>query len=65
MTGSTSAATTAGRICPNCDGFAIAAVSSGPRDARGHLQTLTVDCPACHGTGIASARAAQFAGGRA
>ncbi|WP_425833026.1 hypothetical protein [Streptomyces fractus] len=43
------------RVCSNCDGFASAAVSSGlDRDARGHLPTVTVDCPVCHGTGIRS-----------
>ncbi|MFF3931572.1 hypothetical protein [Streptomyces hirsutus] len=43
------------RICPACDGFASAAVTLGGRDARGHLRTITVDCPACHGTGVVSA----------
>jgi hypothetical protein len=38
-------------ICPDCDGFASAAVSSGGRDAYGHLHTLTVHCPACQGLG--------------
>ncbi|AZQ34839.1 hypothetical protein EJ357_16205 [Streptomyces cyaneochromogenes] len=51
MTGPNPATTTTARICPNCDGFATAAISSGGRDARGHLHTLTVDCSACHGTG--------------
>lgn len=52
------------RICPNCDGFATAAISSGGRDTRGHLHTLTVDCPACHGTGAVPVSVAQLAGGR-
>lgn len=39
------------RICPNCDGFASAAVTLGSRDRRGHLRTITAHCPACHGTG--------------
>ncbi|MEV5932511.1 hypothetical protein AB0L56_07020 [Streptomyces sp. NPDC052079] len=56
MTGPTPATRTTARICPNCDGFATAAISSGGRDDRGHLHTLTVDCPACHGTGTAPAR---------
>jgi DnaJ-class molecular chaperone len=43
------------RICPACDGFATAAVTLGGRDSRGHLRTLTVDCPACHGTGTVPA----------
>ncbi|PBC61296.1 hypothetical protein BKI49_25220 [Streptomyces sp. Tue6028] len=41
-------------ICPDCHGFASAAVSSGGRDRHGHLRTLTVNCPACHGTGTVS-----------
>ncbi|MET7696925.1 hypothetical protein [Streptomyces sp. NPDC005485] len=64
MTGHTPAPATTARICPNCDGFATAAITSGGRNARGHLRTLTVDCTACHGTGIRHARVAQFAGGR-
>ncbi|GCB47235.1 hypothetical protein [Streptomyces sp. NL15-2K] len=41
------------RICPNCDGFASAAITTGGRDRHGHLRTVTADCPACHGTGTA------------
>ncbi|MFJ8031318.1 hypothetical protein [Streptomyces sp. NPDC096032] len=44
------------RICPACDGFASAAITFGGRDARGHLRTITAHCPACHGTGTATAR---------
>ncbi|MGY4992333.1 hypothetical protein [Streptomyces sp. 900105245] len=44
------------RICPACDGFASAAITLGGRDARGHLRTITAHCPACHGTGTATAR---------
>jgi hypothetical protein len=40
-------------ICPNCDGHASAAISTGGRDRRGHLRTITVDCRVCNGTGIA------------
>ncbi|CCK27592.1 hypothetical protein BN159_3213 [Streptomyces davaonensis JCM 4913] len=65
MTGPIPATTANARICPNCDGFATAAVSSGGRDHRGHLRTLTVNCPACHGHGTWHTRAAQLAGGRA
>ncbi|MET8289302.1 hypothetical protein ABZV80_29255 [Streptomyces sp. NPDC005132] len=41
------------RICPNCDGFAAAAITLGGRDRNGHLRTITAHCPACHGTGTA------------
>ncbi|WTQ47226.1 hypothetical protein OG539_15210 [Actinacidiphila glaucinigra] len=54
------------RICPACDGFASAAITLGGRDRHGHLRTLTVHCPACHGTGTRSTRTvASIAGGRA
>ncbi|MFE2539369.1 hypothetical protein [Actinacidiphila glaucinigra] len=54
------------RICPACDGFASAAITLGGRDRHGHLRTLTVYCPACHGTGTRPARtAASIVGGRA
>ncbi|MEU0754417.1 hypothetical protein [Streptomyces albogriseolus] len=46
----------ASRICPVCDGFATAAVTIGGRDRHGHLRTITVHCPACHGTGTGTAR---------
>ncbi|MFJ2926598.1 hypothetical protein ACIPIU_16575 [Streptomyces massasporeus] len=39
------------RICPNCDGHASAAITTGGRDRHGHLRTITVDCRACHGLG--------------
>ncbi|WP_371599479.1 hypothetical protein [Streptomyces sp. NBC_00564] len=39
------------RICPDCDGFASAAVTLGGHDRHGHLRTITVHCTACHGTG--------------
>ncbi|MCX5532380.1 hypothetical protein OG785_17655 [Streptomyces sp. NBC_00006] len=51
-----------GRVCPNCDGFPVVAVSSGlGRDARGNLRTLTVTCRTCvgHGT-LADARRARL-----
>ncbi|MET8407330.1 hypothetical protein ABZV34_04330 [Streptomyces sp. NPDC005195] len=41
------------RICPNCDGFASAAITLGGRNRNGHLRTITAHCSACHGTGIA------------
>ncbi|QFZ76581.1 hypothetical protein GFH48_27890 [Streptomyces fagopyri] len=44
------------RICPNCDGFASAAITLGGRDRNGHLRTITAQCPACHGTGTLTAR---------
>ncbi|MDQ0715123.1 RNase P subunit RPR2 [Streptomyces luteogriseus] len=44
------------RICPNCDGFATAAITTGSRDQHGHLQTITANCRACDGTGTVPGR---------
>ncbi|MFI8833282.1 hypothetical protein ACIGPN_19950 [Streptomyces afghaniensis] len=44
------------RICPNCDGHASAAISTGGRDRLGHLLTVTVDCRACYGLGTVQPR---------
>jgi hypothetical protein len=51
--------TTTARICPNCDGFATAAIITGGRDRHGHLRTITANCPACNGRGTAPARRVQ------
>ncbi|MFI9826325.1 hypothetical protein ACIHIX_01460 [Streptomyces sp. NPDC051913] len=48
--------TPARRICPDCDGFASAAVTLGGRDRRGHLRTITAYCPACNGLGVIRTR---------
>ncbi|MFD9218681.1 hypothetical protein ACFWDI_01295 [Streptomyces sp. NPDC060064] len=39
------------RVCSHCDGFPAVRVTLGGRDRRGYLRTVTVHCPACHGTG--------------
>ncbi|MER7173404.1 hypothetical protein [Streptomyces mesophilus] len=39
------------QVCRYCNGFASVAVSSGGRDQRGHLRTITIDCPTCLGFG--------------
>ncbi|WP_037669345.1 hypothetical protein [Streptomyces griseus] len=44
--------TPAPRICGNCDGFASVAITLGGRDPRGHLRTITANCPACNGLGV-------------
>ncbi|MEU1034529.1 hypothetical protein ABZ402_38655 [Streptomyces mirabilis] len=53
------------QICPNCDGFASAAITLGGRDRNGHLRTITAHCPACHGTGTAHRPARLREGARA
>ena len=49
-------ATPTPRICPNCDGFATAAITTGSRDQHGNLPTLTIACQACNGLGTVPAR---------
>ncbi|MFJ3101780.1 hypothetical protein [Streptomyces sp. NPDC086835] len=44
------------RVCSNCDGFPAVRITLGGRDRRGNLRTITVHCPACHGTGTRPAR---------
>ncbi|MEU5385823.1 hypothetical protein [Kitasatospora cineracea] len=44
-------------ICPNCDGFASAAIATGLRLTDGSRDTVPVNCPACHGTGTGTAPA--------
>ncbi|MFD5950677.1 hypothetical protein ACFWAZ_35370 [Streptomyces collinus] len=51
----------AARICPNCDGFATAAITTGSRDRHGHLHTITANCPSCHGQGTVPARVREGA----
>ncbi|MEU1792837.1 hypothetical protein [Streptomyces californicus] len=36
-------------ICANCDGFPT--ITTGTRTPNGQRQTITANCPACHGTG--------------
>jgi hypothetical protein len=57
MPGPIPATITHARICPNCDGFATAAVPSGTRHLDGSRVLLRVDCGTCHGTGTAPLRA--------
>ncbi|MER6244057.1 hypothetical protein [Streptomyces griseorubiginosus] len=56
MTGPAPATSTTTRICPNCDGFASAAITLGGRDRHGHLRTITAHCPACNGLGVTRTR---------
>ncbi|MFI8240989.1 hypothetical protein ACIF83_27550 [Streptomyces sp. NPDC085866] len=43
------------RICRDCDGFAAVAITTGSRHCDGTRVTLRVTCPACKGSGTASA----------
>lgn len=44
------------RVCPNCDGFPVVAITTGTRLSNGARATLRVICPACQGTGNAPAK---------
>lgn len=57
--------TTPVRVCAHCDGYPTVRVTLGGRDRHGNLRTITVHCPACHGTGTRPVRTAQLIGGRA
>ncbi|WP_225636035.1 hypothetical protein [Streptomyces solaniscabiei] len=39
------------RICRDCDGFPIVAITTGARHPDGVRATLRVTCPTCKGTG--------------
>ncbi|MFE0413973.1 hypothetical protein [Streptomyces tendae] len=39
------------RVCRDCDGFPVVAITTGTRHADGSRSTLRVTCPACDGTG--------------
>ena len=56
MPGPNPALSSTARICPNCDGFATAAVPSGTRHRDGTRVLLHVDCGTCHGTGTVPLR---------
>jgi DnaJ-class molecular chaperone len=53
-----------GHICAHCDGFPVVAITTGTRRLDGTLSTITVNCPACNGTGHAPASRALVAAGR-
>ncbi|WP_405779885.1 hypothetical protein [Streptomyces sp. NBC_00859] len=38
-------------VCSHCDGFPNVAITTGQTTPDGQRQTITADCPACHGTG--------------
>ncbi|WP_031476702.1 hypothetical protein [Streptomyces bicolor] len=56
MPGPNQAIVTRVRICPNCDGFATAAVPAGTRHSDGSRVLLHVDCATCHGIGTVPLR---------
>ncbi|MER5992017.1 hypothetical protein [Streptomyces viridosporus] len=39
------------RVCRDCDGFPVVAITTGTRHRDGTRATLRVACPTCRGTG--------------
>ncbi|MFD0209083.1 hypothetical protein ACFVH9_08095 [Streptomyces hirsutus] len=39
------------RVCRDCDGFPIVAITTGTRPPDGTRHTLRIACPTCRGTG--------------
>ncbi|WP_081240866.1 hypothetical protein [Streptomyces viridosporus] len=39
------------RVCRDCDGFPVVAITTGTRHADGTRATLRIACPTCQGTG--------------
>ncbi|WP_405561356.1 hypothetical protein [Streptomyces sp. NBC_01180] len=48
-------------VCAHCDGFPKAAVTTGQTTPNGRRETITADCPACHGTGHTTTPARAYA----
>ncbi|WP_032773352.1 hypothetical protein [Streptomyces sp. NRRL F-2202] len=38
-------------ICGHCDGFPTVTITTGNRASDGQRETISANCPACHGTG--------------
>ncbi|WP_411144947.1 hypothetical protein [Streptomyces sp. x-80] len=43
------------RVCPSCDGFSTAAITTGTRHQDGSRVLVPVTCRSCHGAGYAPA----------
>ncbi|GGZ53989.1 MULTISPECIES: hypothetical protein [Streptomyces rochei group] len=52
------------RVCRDCDGFATAAITTGPRHTDGTRATLRVTCPTCKGTGTTAPATLLYRAGR-
>ncbi len=39
------------RVCRDCDGFPVVAITAGTRHTDGTRTTLRITCPTCQGTG--------------
>lgn len=54
----------AARVCPDCDGFPVVAITTGTLHADGSRHVIPAICPACHGTGRTPVRPARVLAGR-
>ncbi|MEU8725672.1 hypothetical protein [Streptomyces antimycoticus] len=52
------------RRCPACDGFPVAAITTGARHRDGSRVTIRVTCPSCRGTGHAAPAPVLIRSGR-
>ncbi|MFI6021052.1 hypothetical protein ACIBCP_25850 [Streptomyces sp. NPDC051287] len=52
------------RVCSDCDGFPVVAITTGTRNPDGTRTTLAINCRACHGTGTTTPAAALARAGR-
>lgn len=52
------------RVCRDCDGFPMVAITTGTRHPDGTRATLRVTCPACKGTGTTAPAASLIRAGR-
>ncbi|MFF0116314.1 hypothetical protein [Streptomyces prasinus] len=52
------------RVCRDCDGFPIVAITTGTRHTDGTRTTLRITCPTCRGTGHATPAAGLTRTGR-
>ncbi|WP_416531524.1 hypothetical protein [Streptomyces coelicoflavus] len=52
------------RICRDCDGFPMVAITTGTRHTDGTRATLRITCPTCKGTGTTTPAASLIRAGR-
>lgn len=52
------------RICRDCDGFPVVAITTGTRRPDGTRATLRITCPTCKGTGTTTPAASLIRAGR-
>ncbi|KOT96458.1 hypothetical protein ADK87_23130 [Streptomyces sp. NRRL F-4711] len=52
------------RICRDCDGFPMVAITTGTRHTDGTRVTLRITCPTCQGTGTTTPAASLIRAGR-